>query len=121
MAMIHSRISPWPAIGHGLAGRCPQCGRGKLFRAYLKPVETCAECGEPLGRIRADDGPAWLTILVVGHIVVGAALLAETHMALPLWLSIAGLSSLTLAMCLTLLPRAKGLFIGVLWATKAPS
>src|SRR5688572_1409768 len=65
------------SVFRGACARCPNCGRGRLFRAYLKPVESCAECHESLKHIRADDGPAWLTILVVGHIVGALALHQE--------------------------------------------
>jgi len=118
--MTEPRISIWPAIRHGFSGRCPNCGKGKLFRAYLKPVDSCTECGEQLARIRADDGPAWLTVLVIGHIVVGIALGVERNLAPPLWISIALFSTMTAALCLAFLPRAKGLFIGAIWAMKPP-
>ena len=109
----------WSAVRRGLRHRCPNCGRGQLFRAYLKPVETCSECAENLGRIRADDGPAWLTVLITGHVTVGAALTMEMVHPLPVPASIALFSGLTLAMALALLPRAKGVFIGAIWAMGA--
>ena len=112
--------SSWLAAKRGLRGRCPHCGEGKLFRSYLKPVDHCAVCGEHLGHIRADDGPAWLTIMVVGHIVVGLALEVELTMSTPFWLAMTLWPALTLVLTLTLLPRAKGIFIGALWATNAP-
>src|SRR5471032_3650243 len=59
----------WLTVIRTAVGRCPNCGEGRLFASYLKPVERCSVCGEPLGHIRADDGPAWLTILLVGHIL----------------------------------------------------
>jgi uncharacterized protein (DUF983 family) len=111
--------SGWIPALRGALGRCPHCGKGKLFRAYLKPVETCAECGEPLGHIRADDGPAWLTIMVVGHIVVFAALGAAPSGAWPDWLQMTLWPGLALILALTFLPCAKGLFIAMIWATKS--
>ncbi len=110
----------WAAIGRGALAHCPNCGRGGLFRAYLKPVDACAHCREPFKHIRADDGPAWLTILIVGHIVVGIALTVEMVAPQPVGLSVAAFSAIALAMTLTLLPRAKGMFIGAIWAMKAP-
>ena len=118
--MSKPKISTFRAVRHGLALRCPQCGKGKLFRSYLKPVECCAVCGEALGSIRADDGPAWLTVLVIGHIVVGAALYVEQNMPIPVWASMALFAGLTLAMTLMVLPLAKGIFIGAIWAMKPP-
>ena len=99
----------------GLINRCPNCGEGRLLASYLKPVENCAVCGEHLGQIRADDGPAWLTILLVGHILAPIMLSVVPNssmpdsLAIPMWLLIAS------ALVLLILPRAKGIFIGILW------
>jgi uncharacterized protein (DUF983 family) len=110
----------WSAMGRGALSCCPNCGRAPLFRSYLKQVDSCAHCSEPFKHIRADDGPAWLTILIVGHIVVGLALTLEVYAPIPVWASIALFCSLSLGLILWLLPRAKGVFIGAIWAMKAP-
>ncbi|MCC6917980.1 MAG: DUF983 domain-containing protein [Alphaproteobacteria bacterium] len=112
-------IGPWLAAARGAAGRCPHCGEGRLFRAYLKQVEACALCGERYGHIRADDGPAWLTIIVVGHIVVGLILGIEPYTPWPSWVGIIGWSALTIGLTLALLPAAKGIFISVIRRTGA--
>ena len=65
------------AARRGLAGRCPHCGEGRLYRAYLKVVDACPVCGEDLSPQRADDAPAYVTMLIVGHFVVAGALAAE--------------------------------------------
>src|SRR5580700_9833271 len=54
----------------GLRGRCPCCGTGKLFYRYLKVEPVCQTCGHDLDRYPADDGPAYFTVLLVGHLVV---------------------------------------------------
>jgi uncharacterized protein (DUF983 family) len=110
----------WSAIGRGARACCPNCGRSPLFRAYLKQVDSCAHCSEVFKHIRADDGPAWLTILIVGHVVVGIALMLEVYAPQPVGVSIVLFCGLSLAMILWLLPRAKGVFIGAIWAMKAP-
>src|SRR5215471_19038904 len=48
------------ALLRGFKCRCPNCGQGKLFRAYLKVVDRCAVCGEDYSHQRADDAPAEL-------------------------------------------------------------
>ena len=58
-----------PAIMNGLRCRCPNCGQGKLFDRYLHVADTCPNCGEELFHHRADDGPAYLVILLVAHII----------------------------------------------------
>jgi uncharacterized protein (DUF983 family) len=83
-------------------------------------VENCAFCGEHYGKTHAADGPACLTILVVGHLVVPSALYAETAFRWPLWVSITVWPLTALTLTLAILPRAKAIFIAAIWATKAP-
>jgi uncharacterized protein (DUF983 family) len=120
-SMIYRHENPLrQAIVRGLMGRCPHCGEGKLFRAYLKPVESCASCGEPLGHIRADDGPAWLTVMVVGHATVATVLMFGSVIAAPLWLSLPVIVGLSSGLVMVTLPRAKGAFINAIWEMGAP-
>ena len=105
----------WPVIVRGILGRCPNCGQGKLFAKYLKQVNSCSICNKYLGNIRADDGPAWLTILVVGHLLAPFIIIFASKTSWPDWLSVTIWSILAVVMALIILPRAKGLFIAVLW------
>ena len=57
------------AMLKGARLRCPQCGEGKLFDSYLKVTASCDACGLDLTPQRADDGPAYIVILLVCHIV----------------------------------------------------
>jgi uncharacterized protein (DUF983 family) len=65
------------AMRRGFALRCPRCGIGHIFRAYLKVRPTCDNCGLELHRQRADDAPPYFTILIVGHIVIPAMLIMQ--------------------------------------------
>ena len=107
------------AIRRGVLGRCPNCGEGRLFTGYLKQADRCACCGEDFSHIRADDGPAWLTILIVGHVIVALVLAIESQGIWPAWLSMTVFPTLAAAMVLLLLPVAKGAFISAIWATGA--
>src|SRR3954469_2658296 len=104
------------AIRRGLMGRCPNCGKGKLFRAYLKVADSCPACGEDLHHHRADDAPAYFVILIVGHIVVPLVLLVETEFAPPYWVHWMLWVPLTLGLALGLLPPIKGAIVGWQWA-----
>ena len=115
-----ARPGTWQIVQRALMCRCPMCGEGKLFSGYVTPVAACAVCHEPLGHIRADDGPAWLTILIVGHIVVGAILAVEPYVDWPQWLSSAVWLSLSLALVVIVLRPAKALFIALIWRSGAP-
>lgn len=102
------------ALGHGWAGRCPRCGEGAVFRRFLKLSEVCEVCRYPLGEIRADDFPPYLTMVLVGHIVVPLILIAERVYAPPIWQHL--IVGLPLAVLLTYLamPRVKGAVVGLM-------
>lgn len=103
------------SIGRGVRHRCPACGDGQLFQGYLKPVSECATCGENLSIIRAEDGPAWLTILLLGPILVPLALFF-TVSSTPRIIILPLVFAAIIAAVLLALPRVKGGFIGALWA-----
>lgn len=106
------------AIKRGLAGRCPNCGAGRIFARYLKAAPTCAQCGERLDLHRADDLPAYLVILIVGHVVVGAMLAFETFGTSPMWLQMLVWPTVTLVLALLLLQPVKGAIIALQWALR---
>ena len=108
-------------FSRGLKGRCPNCGQGRLFRGYLKVSPTCEACGHATGEYRADDGPAYFTVLLVGHLFIAPiVLLPFIHEWSPALLCAVLLPSVAL-ISLALLRVAKGGLIGVLWSTRAGS
>src|SRR5579871_936376 len=117
-AMALPRRPAWPALVHGFFGRCPHCGEGKLFRAFLKVTDRCEVCGEDLSHQRADDFPAYLVILIVGHLVVPIALFIETEYAPPYALQLAVWLPLALVLSLALLQPVKGAIVGLQWALR---
>ena len=100
----------------GFAERCPSCGKGELFGRFLKVRDACPACAEVLHHHRADDAPAYFTILIVGHIVVGGVLALERGLSPPTWVHLAIWLPLTLIATLLLLPRVKGALVGLQWA-----
>lgn len=107
-----------PSMLRGWRRRCPCCGAGPILRGYLRVRDTCPSCGEALHHHRADDGPAYLTILIVGHVM--APLLLAIFVAWrpdPLTLA-AAFSVGTVALSLWLLPRLKGALIAIQWARR---
>jgi len=106
------------ALSRGWRRRCPHCGAGPLFRGYLSVRDTCPVCSEELYHHRADDGPAYLTILIVGHVMAPLLLwYFTTFRPEPLQLAtIFTVGCVTLS--LYLLPRLKGAMIGYQWAQR---
>ena len=108
--------SRFTAIKRGIRHRCPNCGEGALYRKYLKVVDDCASCGHPLGRYRADDGPAYFTILLVGHLVIAPMLFLQWIWKAPIWLVLPLTLVPLAAITLWTLPRVKGALIGLLYS-----
>ena len=99
----------------GFRGHCPACGKGRMFRAYLKVVDNCPECGEELHHHRADDFPAYLVIVITGHILVPIVLAVETAFAPPMLLSIPLWLATAATMCTALLQPVKGAVVALQW------
>ena len=115
-----SKLPPWPmpslgtAIGRGLLGRCPACGKSHLFNGYLRVVPECKNCGAPLGLARADDAPPYFTILVVGHLVIPPMVILERAQAPSALVMSAIFLPLTLFLSLGLLRPIKGGTVGLM-------
>ena len=106
------------ALTRGLIGRCPRCGDGKLFSAYLKVTPECAACHLDLDQYPADDGPAYLTILLVGHLVVAPMLFFPILWEANPWIVLPLVLAWLLAVVLLALPRIKGGFIALMYHLK---
>ncbi len=107
-----------PALWRGWRRRCPSCGEGAVLHSYLKVHDACSHCGEDLHHHRADDGPAYLTILLVGHLMAPLLLVVfENYRPAPMVLfSIFAVGCLSLS--LYLLPRLKGAIVAFQWARR---
>jgi uncharacterized protein (DUF983 family) len=108
----------WTAMKRGLRGRCPRCGEGKLFRAFLKVDNSCSVCGLDYTPHRADDLPAYLVIVIVGHLLVPMILWIEMDYSPPVPLQLAVYLPFTLIASLLLLQPVKGAVVGVQWALR---
>lgn len=107
-----------PAMLRGFLRRCPACGKGAMFHGYLKVRDACPACGEELSHHRADDGPAYLTILIVGHLMAPLIMWAfVVWRPAPLVLS-AVFATGCVALSLFLLPRLKGMIVAIQWAKR---
>ncbi len=106
----------WNAVLNGLRCRCPKCGEGKLFNGFLKVAPACDRCGEEFHHHRADDLPAYLVVVIVGHVIVGAFMGFEATSTLSTWQHLAIWVPLTIAMALGMLRPVKGGVVGLQWA-----
>lgn len=100
----------------GFLMRCPSCGKGRLFASYVKTVDRCAVCDEPIFHHRADDLPAYLVVFIVGHIIVGVYMGSEALVAWSMVTHMIVWSILTLLAVVALLPPVKGAVVGLQWS-----
>ena len=108
----------WTAMKRGFRSRCPRCGQGKLFRAFLKVDNNCSVCNLDFTPHRADDLPAYLVIVIVGHLLVPVILWIEADYSPPVWLQLSIYLPFTVIASLLLLQPVKGVVVGMQWALR---
>ncbi len=108
----------WPALRRGWQGKCPNCGAGKMLSGYLTVRHSCDTCGTEFHHHRADDGPAYLTLLIVGHAMAPLLLYVFMHYRPEPIVLIALFSAFTVGLSLYLLPRIKGALVALQWAKR---
>ena len=102
----------------GALCRCPHCGQGKMFRAYLKVVDHCDACGEQLNLHRADDFPPYIAIMIVGHLLVAVMLHMEMVWHVNPLTYLYTMVPLAIILPLAILPSIKGAIVGFQWANR---
>jgi uncharacterized protein (DUF983 family) len=117
-AVVEEDRSLWPAVRRGFLRRCPHCGEGRLFDGYLKVNDSCPACGEVLKHHRADDGPAYLTILVVGHLLAFVMHFVWVQFRPEPLVFATLLTVFAVGLSLWLLPRFKGAIVGFQWSRR---
>ena len=106
-------------IMRGLAGRCPRCGKGKLFNGFLTLQPRCESCGLDLSFADSADGPAFFVMFFSGFVVAGSALAVEALYSPPFWVHAVLWIPLILITTLVPLRPVKGLMIALQYHHKA--
>lgn len=106
----------WSAMVRGFSRKCPACGKGNLFHAFLKISDKCPSCDEELHHHRADDAPPYFTIFIIGHILLPGIIVVEKLWKPEIWIHLTIWFPLTILMSVWLLPRIKGAVLGLQWA-----
>jgi uncharacterized protein (DUF983 family) len=106
------------AVWNGLRLRCPNCGEGHLFRSYLNVADSCDVCGEELHHHRADDFPPYLSIVIVGHLIVGLMLHLEFSYDIAPWVYVVTMVPAAIVLPLVTLPSIKGAVVAMQWANR---
>lgn len=115
-AMTQDERPMLPAMMRGWRRKCPNCGTGPMLSGYLKVRDTCPVCREELFHHRADDGPAYLTILLVGHLMAPLLHIVFVHFRPEPLVLFTIFAVGCIALSLYLLPRLKGVIVGIQWS-----
>lgn len=107
-----------PALGHALRGRCPACGEGRMFKGFLKPTPCCAHCGQAWDISRADDFPAYIVILLLGHILVPLMIEVNAALAIPIGVQAALWPGLAILLAVAMIQPAKAAVIAFQWSRR---
>ncbi|WP_372885960.1 DUF983 domain-containing protein [Shimia sp.] len=107
-----------PALFKGWRRKCPRCGSGPLLKGYLKVRETCSVCRQDFRPQRADDGPAYLTILIVGHLMAPMLHVVFVNLRPEPLIMFTIFAVGCVALSLYLLPRLKGVVVAFQWARR---
>ena len=115
---VSGKRSWFRAFLRGASKRCPQCGAGRIFAGYTTTRATCDVCHLDLSGHRADDAPPYLTIMVVGHLLIPLALATRQMFEPPLWAQFAFWTPALILATIWMLPVSKGAMIGIQWANR---
>jgi uncharacterized protein (DUF983 family) len=107
-----------PALARALRGRCPACGQGAMFARFLKPASACQTCGQPWDISRADDFPAYIVILLLGHILVPLMIEVNSALAIPLGVQAMLWPGLAVVLAAVMIQPVKGAVIAFQWARR---
>lgn len=110
---------PVSPVFAGAAARCPRCGEGPLFHSVLMLRDRCTSCGLDFKFIDTGDGPAVFAILILGFVVLGAALWFEFAFEPPLWAHVVLWGIVTPILALGLLRFLKATLIALQYKHKA--
>jgi uncharacterized protein (DUF983 family) len=109
------RMSLFQSLARGFRCRCPSCGEGQAFRAFLKVRETCTACGEELHHHNADDLPAYIVVFMVGHVLLSMILWMEVAYKPAYWIYAATLLPVAAAMSFGFIQPVKGAVVALQW------
>jgi uncharacterized protein (DUF983 family) len=96
-----------------LAGRCPRCGKGRLFRGLLEVRPSCPVCGLDLAGNDAGDGAMVAGIFVVGAVVIALAVWVEFRFTPPLWVHVLLWPAISIPLAIAVMRPAKAALVAL--------
>lgn len=69
----------------GWKGLCPRCGKGRMFKGWLKITDTCEACGLDYRFASPDDGPAFFSLFFVTFPLLAFVIWLQVAFEPPFW------------------------------------
>lgn len=103
----------------GWKGLCPRCGKGHMFKSWLKLADHCEVCGLDYRFAAPDDGPAFFSLCIVAFPLIFFVVWLEVAFSPPFWVHL--VTSIPLLILGTILPLRpiKGWLVASQYVNKA--
>ncbi|MBO9714363.1 DUF983 domain-containing protein [Sphingomonas sp.] len=103
----------------GWHGLCPRCGKGHMFRGWLRIAERCEVCGLDYRFAAPDDGPAFFSMSIAAFPLTFVILWIQVAFNPPLWVHFVTSLPLMAIGCALPLRPIKGWLVASQYVNKA--
>ncbi|AXB76245.1 DUF983 domain-containing protein [Novosphingobium sp. P6W] len=103
----------------GLKGLCPRCGKGRMFRKWLKLNDKCPACDLSYDFAAPDDGPAFFSLCIVAFPLTFFAVWLQVKFEPPFWVHLLTSFPLLGIGCVVPLQYIKGWLVASQYVNKA--
>ena len=110
---------PISASKTAVGGKCPRCGRGKLFAGYLAVAKSCSSCELSYDFADAGDGATWFVMLFACVFGVGSILGIEIAYSPAWYVHVMIAIPVLIILPMIMLRPAKGFMINQQWKYNA--
>ena len=117
--MSEQHYPPLSPVTTGLGGKCPRCGKGKLFVGYLTLAQSCSVCGLSFDFADSGDGATWFVMLFACVFGVGSILGVEIAYSPAWYIHVLIAIPVLIILPIILLRPAKGFLVSQQWVMSA--
>lgn len=103
----------------GWKGLCPRCGKGPMFRKWLKLQDTCPTCGLNYSFAAPDDGPAFFSLCIIAFPLTFFVVWLQFAFDPPFWVHLVTSFPLLAIGCIWPLQPLKGWLVASQYVNKA--
>ena len=118
MSLLTNEKFRW-ILDCGWKGRCPRCGKGRMFDGWLKLADKCDVCGLDYSFANADDGPAFFALCITAFPLTFVAVWVQVAYDPPWWVHLLTSVPILGVGCLATLRPFKGWLVASQYVNKA--